>query len=57
MYSVLADCRANGEFLGGSCIDIPIRTSATEDLPFKGNMDVECLRQCVRPPYCIDIAE
>ena len=45
MYCVFADCRANGEYLGGSCIDIPIKTSATEDLPFKGNMDLERLRQ------------
>ena len=39
------NCRANGEYLGGSCIDIPIKTLATEDLPFKGNMDLERLRQ------------
>ena len=45
MYCAFADYRANGEFLGGTCIDIPVKTSATEDLPFKGNMDLERLKQ------------
>ncbi|CAK0761929.1 hypothetical protein CVIRNUC_002907 [Coccomyxa viridis] len=48
--------RANGEFLGGSCIDIPKRTLATEDLPFKGNMDLERLRQLLaegEPVACV----
>ena len=45
MSCVFVDYRANGEILGGSCIDIPVKTSATEDLPFKGNMDLERLKQ------------
>lgn len=42
----MALARANGEFLGAACVDIPVPTMPSQDLPFKGNMDIKRLERC-----------